>query len=96
MTPFSLNLDGNRLQLALTGELTIVHARELADALIPTLQPNVALAVDASQLTRLDAAILQIFLASAQLAADTTLIGASPAWTAAFKRYASPDPFRIA
>jgi ABC-type transporter Mla MlaB component len=94
--PFSIQLDGSSLKLALFGELTIAQARELADALKPVLSPNVALAVDASQLTRLDAAILQILLVCAQIAVDTTLIGTSPAWTAAFTRYASTDPFRIA
>lgn len=94
--PFTLHLDGSCLQVTLSGELTIAHAREFAEALKPALQPAHTLAIDASQLTRLDAAILQILLAGAQLAADTTLIGSSPAWTAAFTRYASPDPFRIA
>jgi len=95
MRPYTLNLDGSNLQLTLSGDLTIAHARELADALKPTLQPGVTLAIDASLLTRLDAAILQLFLACAQVAADTTLTGTSPAWSAAFTRYASSDPFRI-
>lgn len=93
--PFTVQLDGSRLQVALSGELTIAQAREFAEALKPALRPEYLLAIDASQLTRLDAAILQILLAAAQLAADAILIGPSTAWNAAFARYASPDPFRI-
>jgi anti-anti-sigma regulatory factor len=96
MTPFTLHLAGSRLQLTLTGEITIEHARVLAEELKAALLSDLTLAVDAAQLTRLDAAGLQVLLSSAQLAADTVLTAPSPAWSAAFTRYASPDPFRIA
>jgi ABC-type transporter Mla MlaB component len=96
MNPFTINLDGSCLQLALVGEITIEHARPLADSLKSTLLPEHTLAIDAAQLTRLDASALQILLACTQSAADTILLAPSKAWTDAFARYASPDPFRIA
>ena len=95
MTPFSLQLSGSCLQLTLSGEVTIEHARSLADALRTQLLPEYALAIDASQLTRFDASILQILLACAQKAADTSLVAAAPAWSDTFSRYAAPDPYRI-
>ncbi len=94
MTPFALNLTGNNLQLILAGEITIEHVRALTEELKSMLAPECTLEVDASQLTRLDAAGLQVLLSSALFAADTTLSASSPAWTDAFTRYASPDPFR--
>jgi anti-anti-sigma regulatory factor len=96
MMPFALKLDGSSLQLTLVGEITIEHARALADELKVVLTTEHVLNVDASELTRLDAAGLQVLLACAQRATDTTLTATSTAWTAAFARYASPDPFRIA
>ena len=96
MTPFVLKLAGSSLQLTLVGEITIEHARALADELKAVLTPAHVINVDASALTRLDAAGLQVLLACAQLATETTLTAPSSAWTAAFARYASPDPFRIA
>jgi len=95
MTPYALNLVGLNLNLTLTGEITIEHARSLAEELKSTLCSDHVLDVDASQLTRIDAAGLQVLLSSAQSAADTTLSASSSAWTDAFTRYASPDPFRI-
>jgi anti-anti-sigma regulatory factor len=94
MTPFSLNLVSSSLQLTLTSEITIQHARELADALKAILRPEHTLEIDASQLTRLDAAGLQVLLSAAQFASETTLAASSKAWVEAFTRYASPDPFR--
>lgn len=96
MNPFTINLDGTCLQLALIGEVTIEHAQILANALKETLDATHTLAIDASLLTRLDTAALQVLLASAQTAADTLLLASSKAWTDAFTRYASPDPFHIA
>ena len=93
MHPFALNLTGSCLQLTLVGEITVEHAKELAGELKSSLQPEHTLEVDASQLSRLDAAGLQVLLASAQFAADTTLSASSPAWVDAFTRYASLDPF---
>jgi ABC-type transporter Mla MlaB component len=94
MTPFVLNQVGSNLHLTLTGEITIEHARALADELKAVLSPGLTLEVDAAELTRLDASGLQVLLACAQLAADTVLSATSTAWTDAFTRYASPDPFR--
>lgn len=94
MTPFALSLSSTNLLLTLHGEITIEHALALAGELKRSLQPGHTLEVDASQMTRLDAAGLQVLLASAQFAADTTLSASSAAWTDAFARYASPDPFR--
>jgi len=94
MIPFSLNLVGSSLQLTLTGEVTIEHVGALVEKLKDTLRPDQTLEVDAAKLTRLDAAALQVFLSAAQFASDTTLSASSPAWTDAFARYASSDPFR--
>jgi ABC-type transporter Mla MlaB component len=96
MTPFALNSAGSSLRLTLVGEITIEHARALTDELRAIMTPEQTLEVDASALTRLDAAGLQVLLACAQFASDTVLTATSPAWTDAFARYASPDPFRTA
>jgi anti-anti-sigma regulatory factor len=96
MTPFSLQTNGSSVRLRLCGEVTIQNARELATALQSSLQPSQTLLVDAGELTRFDAAILQVLLACAQVAADTVLEKSSPAWSACFQRYASSDPFRSA
>ena len=93
MTPFTLDLDGSRLLLTLSGEITIEHAQALTEALRARLTHEITLAVDATRLARFDAAILQVLLAAAQKAGDTQLAASSPAWAAAFSRYASPDPF---
>ncbi len=95
MTPFVLTPTGSTLQLNLAGEISIEHVRSLVDELKNMLSVEHTLEVDASQLTRLDAAGLQVLLASAQFAADTTLCATSQAWTDAFTRYASSDPFHI-
>ncbi len=95
MKPFALQRTATRLLLSLTGEITIEHAQALTDELKASLQPTHTLEIDAAQLTRLDAAALQILLSCAQYAADTTLSASSPAWAEAFTRYAAPDPFRI-
>ena len=94
MTSFALNLVSNSLQLTLEGEITIQNAREMAEALQATLRPEHTLEIDAAQLTRLDAAGLQVLLSCAQTASETTLATPCPVWTEAFTRYASPDPFR--
>jgi ABC-type transporter Mla MlaB component len=94
MNPFALSLIGSCLHLTLSGEITIQQSRALAVELKNTLRPEHTLEIDAAQLTRLDAAGLQVLLSSAQVAADTRLLASSPAWTSAFARYASPDPFR--
>lgn len=94
MTPFTLKFENGRLLLTLCGEVTIEHAQSLASALREQLTPDLVLAVDASQLARFDASILQILLSCAQKAADTRLEKSGEAWPAAFSRYASPDPFR--
>jgi ABC-type transporter Mla MlaB component len=96
MIPFVLNQTGSNLHLTLAGEITIEHAHALADELKAVLGSEQILEVDASDLTRLDAAGLQVLLACAQLAADTVLTATSAAWTVAFNRYSSPDPFRTA
>jgi ABC-type transporter Mla MlaB component len=96
MTPFVLNQVGSNLHLTLAGEITIEHARALADELKVALRSEQILEVDASELTRLDAAGLQVLLACAQLASDTVLTATGEAWTTAFNRYASSDPFRTA
>jgi len=95
MTPFALQPAGNTLRLSLAGDITIEHAKSLATELKSSLRSDQTLEVDASQLNRLDAAGLQVLLACAQFAADTTLSAASTAWTDAFARYASSDPFRL-
>jgi anti-anti-sigma regulatory factor len=94
MTPFTLNVVDSCLRLTLAGEITIECARALSEELKGALRPEHALEIDASELTRLDAAGLQVLLSSAQVATDTCLLASSPAWTSAFARYASPDPFR--
>jgi len=94
MTPFTLNLSGSVLNLTLSGEITIEHVRALTDELKGRLRPEHTLEVDAAQLIRLDAAGLQVLLSAAQTTAALSLAATSPAWTSAFSRYASPDPFQ--
>jgi ABC-type transporter Mla MlaB component len=94
MTHYAFSLSGTTLKLTLSGEITIEQVRTLTDELRGTLRPEHTLEVDAAQLTRLDAAGLQVLLSAAQTASALSLAATSPAWTNAFSRYASPDPFR--
>jgi len=94
MTHYAFSLSGSTLKLTLSGEITIEQVRALTDELRDTLRPGHTLEVDATQLTRLDAAGLQVLLSAAQTASAVSLAATSPAWTSAFTRYALPDPFQ--
>lgn len=93
MNPFALNSTSEAALLTLTSELTIEHARGLHEALAAALVPARPLVIDASALTRLDAAALQVLLAAARNATIGRLAAASPAWSGAFARHGLADPF---
>jgi anti-anti-sigma regulatory factor len=93
MSNFHIESDESTVQVRLLGELTIEHASSLHAALRDRLQPSHALWINAAGATRLDAAALQVLVAAARHAATAVLVSPSPAWEAAFRRYALPDPF---
>lgn len=91
MNPFHLSSDDSGLRLVLSGDVTIEHARDLHAALVAALSGTTALAIDAREVSRLDAAILQLLLAAARVAARTEIVGASAAWTQTLQRLGFPD-----
>jgi anti-anti-sigma regulatory factor len=93
MSTFLIESEGSSLVLRLQGELTIEQARELHAALVTALQPGCAFTVDASAVTRLDAAILQVLVTAAGSGCRATVRSVSQPWNDAFRRYAIQDPY---
>jgi len=93
MSHFQIEAEGTTVRLCLHGEVTIEQARALQTALVAELRPGHTLAVDAAGATRLDAAALQVLVAAARAAKRALLAASSPAWEAAFRRYAIADPY---
>lgn len=93
MSTFTVETDGPSIRLRLDGELTIEHARELHAALVAAMHPDCALSVDATAVTRLDAAAVQVLIAAAAAAGNAVLVAPSPAWGEAFRRYALANPY---
>lgn len=93
MTAFEIEPTPDAVCVRLNFDVTIEHARDLHAALVAALLPGRALSVDASALTRIDAAILQVLLAAVRSAAGTRLTASSPVWSAALARHGVTDPF---
>jgi anti-anti-sigma regulatory factor len=94
MNPFTLTRgpDGSAV-LDLAGEITIEHVRELHGALCVSASPPRRLEVRCDQVTRLDAAAVQLLFAAARAAEHAHISGRGDAWTRAFTRYGLRDPF---
>lgn len=88
MRPFEIALSGEDISLQLIGALTVEHARDLHTCLRVLLNAERGLAIDAAQLTRIDAAALQVLIAAAHTATGITVVARSDAWDDAFRRYA--------
>ena len=93
MTAFEIEPTPDAVCLRLNYDVTIEHARDLHAALVAALLPGRALAVDASALTRIDAAILQVLLAAARSTTGARLTASSPVWSTALTRHGITDPF---
>ena len=91
MNPIHLASHDSGLRLVLSGDVTIEHARDLQATLAAAISGATPLAIDARAVSRVDAAILQLLLAAARVAARTEIVGASTAWTEAFQRLGFPD-----
>ncbi len=96
MTPFSLTLHADTLRLSLAGDLTIEHARALHTALLESLAPTRALHLDPAGLTRIDAAVLQVLIATARAHSTAVRLTASAVWDSALLRHGLTDPFQPA
>ena len=79
--------------LALAGELTIEHVRELHELLCVGGSAPQHLEVRCAGLTRLDAAAVQLLFAAARSAQTARVVERSAAWERAFARYGLRDPF---
>ena len=90
MNPYRLQSNGSGQQLYLSGGVTIEHARDLHAALVVALSGATTLHIDAREVSRLDAAIVQVLLAAARIAAHTEIGAASAAWAQAFQRFGFP------
>jgi anti-anti-sigma regulatory factor len=92
MNPFHLESIGSDCRLRLAPDVTIEHARELHAALVAALPEGTTLQIDAGEVTRLDAAIVQLLLAATRVASRTEIKSASAAWTQAFERFGFVPP----
>lgn len=79
----------------LRGQVTVENAPLLRLVVLEAVRADRTLAVDASSLTRLDAAAIQVLVAGAREATRAVRRGppASQAWLAAFSRYGIVDAF---
>ena len=93
MTAHQISLDENTVRVHLAGELTVEQAGAFHDELAAVLQPGRPLVLDATSLTRLDAAFLQVLVAAIGMAPQASLSAPAPALDAAFTRYGLPCPF---
>jgi anti-anti-sigma regulatory factor len=93
MAPFEIDSTPDAVRLRLNFEVTIEQARALHTALLTALNPVRPLEMDPAALTRIDAAVLQVLLAAAQLAPRAFLTAPSSVWTAALERHGAADPF---
>ncbi len=96
MSSYQIEACGSEVLLRLSGDITIEHARALHHELRAALCSGQNLTIHAADLTRLDAATMQVLLAAAPLAATASLSASSPAWEEAFRRYALENPFTSA
>ena len=88
MKSFEIAINGEDVSLRLIGSLTVDQARDLHTALRSHLTTASELLIDAAQLTRLDAAALQVLIAASRVAAAVMVVARSDAWDEAFRRYA--------
>ncbi len=93
MEPFTIESTLTQTRLSLHGTLGIEQARALKDALQAALKPGLELSLNASALTRCDAAILQTLLSATRFAGSATLTASSAAWESALARFGMTDPF---
>lgn len=93
MSPFLLESKDSALRLVLTGEVTVQYVHDLHDALVAALTFEATLNIDAREVSRLDAAVVQVLLAAACTAKNTEIVGASTAWTQALQRFGLADAF---
>jgi anti-anti-sigma regulatory factor len=96
VTPFNLAITDDSVRLTLHQEVTIEHARDLHRALAESFTAPRNLTVDATALTRIDTAGLQVLWAAARVANHAQLAGTSPAWSTAVQRHALVDLFPLA
>lgn len=87
MSPFHLKSSGSDRLLCLRGDVTVEHARDLHAALVAELSADSTLHLDAREVSRLDAAVVQVLLAAARAVTHVEIVGASPAWSEAFRRF---------
>lgn len=94
MHPYTVTRPGDDSAVVrLTGELTIEHVRELHAALCVAAPVPRRLRVEGAEVTRLDAAAVQLLFAAARAAEVAEIAGRSRAWSEAFARYGLNDPF---
>ncbi len=93
-------LPGGATSLRLSGELTIYHAADLQQALLPLAAPGGDWALDLSGVTDIDSAGIQILLAArrtlAAHGAAIRLAACGPAAQAVFSLYGLADAFGAA
>ena len=93
MSAFQLETTDTTATLRLAGELTIEEARALQIALRTALLRPRELVIDAAALERIDAASLQVLLATARTARTRFAPAPAVAWTSALERYALAAAF---
>lgn len=85
--------DNGVVLLVLRGEATVSHARALHADLLRLANPQLSLAIDATDGTRVDAAILQLLQSAKSAFASVRLRAASPGWDRSCRRLGWPQPW---
>jgi ABC-type transporter Mla MlaB component len=91
MNPFHLESDKSGCRLRLSGAVTIEHVRDLHAALVAALSRECTLSIEAREVSRLDAAAVQVLIAAVRTASRTEIVEASVEWRRAFVRFGFED-----
>jgi anti-anti-sigma regulatory factor len=84
--PFAIQSADDGISLALSGELTIRHARELARGVAASLVSGTAVTVQAGQLEHADTSILQLLVSLKKTSSAFSFEDVSPRFAAAIDR----------
>ena len=80
----TVNTEGLLVRATLSGDLSVADLAVLKGQLLPALDAEGTLLVDAEHLTRLDTSVVQLFLYAARCVRALRVEVGSPAWVSAW------------